>query len=121
MRHLAKIFVLLTMLIAITISIAACKVTKQDHGSYPNTPEEVWGELEDHEGGRVWDTLTEEQQALVNYPKLDEDCVYWVPKGKAYHSIKWCYTLYRSKDIRSGTLEEAIEMGLYPCSKCVGD
>lgn len=88
---------------------------------YPNTPEEVWGDLEYFEGERVWGTLTKEQRALVNYPELDEECVYWVPNGKAYHAMDWCYTLWRSKDIRSGTLEEAKKTGkLYPCSKCVG-
>ena len=33
--------------------------------------------------------------------------VYWVPKGKVYHIDKGCPTLRRSKDIQSGTVEEA--------------
>ena len=111
----------LVFIITIQAILLSFGCTKIDINSLPDTPQEVWGDLEKHEGGRVWDTLTEKQQALVNYPEFDDDCVYWVPKGKAYHSIDWCYTLNRSKDIRSGTLEEAIERGLFPCSKCVGD
>ena len=89
---------------------------------YPGTYEEVWGDLERHEGGRVWGTLTIEQQSLVHYPKFDKNLVYWTPDGDSYHSIDWCYTLEDSAVIISGTLEEAIAAGKTdPCSKCVGD
>lgn len=85
--------------------------------------EDTWGELEEENGGElVYDTLTEEQQDLVNYPELDKSKVYWTPNGKCYHSVDWCYTLAESEDIRCGTLEEAIAEGKSdPCSKCVGN
>jgi hypothetical protein len=87
-----------------------------------DSPDEVWGDLEESEGGLVFDTLTGEQQDMVNYPKLDENKVYWTPGGKSYHSVDWCYTLSRSKEVFSGTIEEAIRNGKAdPCSKCVGD
>lgn len=88
----------------------------------PDTYEEVWGNLEQSEGGIVWNELTEEQQSEVNYPTLDENSVYWTPKGGSYHSIDWCYTLSKSKKIINGTIDEAINNGKdNPCSKCVGD
>lgn len=87
----------------------------------PDTSEEVWGALEEHEGGLVWGTLTEEQQSYVNYPVLNEDCVYWTPGGSSYHAVSWCYALSNSKEILSGTIEEARAAGKTdPCSKCVG-
>lgn len=83
--------------------------------------ESTWGDLITYEGGMVWDTLTRKQQAMVHYPKLDIYGVYWVPKGKSYHAVDWCYTLSKSKGIQQGPLSEAIRKGLDPCSKCVGD
>ncbi len=87
----------------------------------PDTPNEVWGDLEQNEGGMVWDTLTAGQKALVHYPRIDSQNVYWTPNGYSYHAINWCYTLSRSKTIHQGTLEEARKAGKTdPCSKCVG-
>jgi len=95
---------------------------QQTRNGTPDTPEEVWGELEQHEGERVWNTLTSEQRALVHYPRFESGKVYWTPNGFSYHSIDWCYTLSRSDTIRIGTLEEARKAGKTdPCSKCVGD
>lgn len=101
------------ILIVFVLIITGCK-------NEPDTPEEVWGELIEQEGDYVWDTLTAEQQKLINYPDLDKDNVYWVSKGKSYHSIEWCYTLSKSDTILNGTLEEAFDEGKSdPCSKCV--
>lgn len=87
-----------------------------------DTPSEVWGDLVESEGDYVWDELTPIQQALVNYPTLDEASVYWVPNGHSYHAIDWCYTLDRSDTIENGSLDEAKAAGKSsPCSKCVGD
>ena len=109
-------FLFLIIMLLASICLSSCNQL------YPDTADEVWGDLERHEGGRVWDTLTNEQQDLVHYPKFDNECVYWVPKGNSYHAIDWCYTLTQSSnDIRSGTLDEAILAGKTdPCSKCVG-
>ncbi len=47
------------------------------------------------------------------------DIVYWVPKGKSYHSRINCRSLSRSKNIIEGTLEEARRNGyLDPCNNC---
>ena len=78
----------------------------------------IWGELTKAEGDIIFEALTEEQQALVHYPKFD-GAAYFVPKGNAFHSTDWCYTLLRSKEIWKTDCEEAVLMGLYPCKKCV--
>lgn len=53
--------------------------------------------------------------------EVDENCVYFTPNGKSYHSTDDCVALVKSKTILSGTLEKAISQGKGdPCSKCVG-
>lgn len=84
--------------------------------------ESTWGDLTDSNGGElVWDTLTPYQQSLVNYPEFDSNNVYWTPKGSNYHAVDWCYTLSRSSSILNGSLNEALNLGYGPCSKCVGE
>lgn len=92
-----------------------------DDESYGTDFESTWGDLiEANDGDLVYDTLTSSQRALVHFPKYDPDCVYYVPDGKSYHSVDWCYTLSRSTDIRSTTELDAEDVkGLEPCSKCV--
>lgn len=66
-------------------------------------------------GADYWDAVE------PNYQPLDEDLVYWVKSGYAYHSTRDCVALLRSKDIQSGTLLQAMASGHdHPCSKCVG-
>lgn len=82
--------------------------------------ESTWGDLIDANGGEpVWGTLTTEQKALVNYPYFDMNKVYYVPDGKNFHSVEWCYTLEKSKTIYSCTYGEALDYGLDSCSKCI--
>ena len=80
----------------------------------------IWGDLTRAAGDIVYDTLTDEQRALVNYPDLDMASVHYVAKGSSYHSTSLCYTLLRSTAILSQTYSEALSDGLKPCSKCVG-
>lgn len=45
--------------------------------------------------------------------------VYWTPGGGSYHFSKNCTSLKRSKTIRSGTLQEALDEGKTdPCNLC---
>lgn len=106
---------LLISLVMLYILTSCSNVHKE-----PTTYVEVWGRLEQSESDTVWNELTEVQKEKVNYPTLHKDSVYWTPKGNSYHSIEWCYTLSRSKEIINGTLDEAMEIGKdNPCSKCV--
>lgn len=44
---------------------------------------------------------------------------YWVDGGKSYHFSQDCVSLSRSKNIRSGTLQDAINAGKTdPCNNC---
>ncbi len=52
-------------------------------------------------------------------PAPTPDIVYWVSGGSVYHSTIECPTLSRSKNIKSGTIEEANEAGKKtPCKVC---
>lgn len=45
--------------------------------------------------------------------------VYWTEKGKCWHTTKGCSTLSRSKNIKSGTVQQAKDAGkTKACSKC---
>lgn len=80
----------------------------------------VWGDLHASVGGVAFSTLTDAQRKLVNFPDVDYNKVYYTPSGKSYHSTDMCYTLLRSKEIRSGTFTDAILGGHGSgCSKCV--
>ena len=78
----------------------------------------AWGSLfKSH--GSIYEHLTPEQQALVNYPPLDKNCVFYARYSKSYHSVEWCYTLKKSEDIDCISFDDAIKKQLKPCSKCV--
>ena len=88
--------------------------------NYGTDYDSTWGKLIASNGGEpVWGTLTPEQQALVNYPYLNPDKVYFVMDGNNYHSVDWCYTLQNSTEIYHCKL--SLTNGMDPCSKCVGD
>lgn len=78
----------------------------------------TWGKLE-RQYGHVFDTLTDAQESLVDYPPLCPECVFFTTGGKAYHSVSYCYTLDQSHDILHSSLTAALDMRLHPCSKCV--
>lgn len=51
---------------------------------------------------------------------LDKDA-YWVDGGKSYHFTSGCTSLSKSKNIRSGTLQDALNAGKTdPCNNCAG-
>lgn len=83
----------------------------------------AWGDLMAANGGQlVWGTLTAEQQALVHYPRFQAEQVFWAAGGDSYHAVSWCYTLGRSDELLSGSLDAARAAGKTDaCSKCVGD
>lgn len=99
-------------------ALSVSNYSYKSNSSYGYDRQSTWGELFDHYGV-VYDTLTSSQQALVNYPRLDQGCVYYVQGGKSYHSVNWCYTLSNSKNIQHSSLPFARAYQLDPCSKCV--
>lgn len=85
--------------------------------AYVDVFDSVWGKLVNTEGGVVWHTITASQAKLINYPAIG-NVVYRTPKGKRYHSVDWCYSLQRSKDVFPVLLSDT-EKKLSPCSKCI--
>lgn len=81
--------------------------------------EHAWGRIFPDGRIREFGALTEDQQRLVNYPRIDPRAVYVAPSGKAYHAVRWCYTLDKTASAETCTLAEAKRRGLEPCSKCV--
>ncbi len=52
-------------------------------------------------------------------PESIENTVYWVSSGKVWHATENCKTLSRSKNIKSGTVADAIEKEKQrACSVC---
>lgn len=47
-----------------------------------------------------------------------KDEVFYVPKGRAYHSTKDCLSTSKPADIKSCTKAEAEKKKLTPCKKC---
>ena len=46
---------------------------------------------------------------------------YWTSGGKSYHFSKSCPSLSRSKNVKSGTLQDALNAGKKdPCNNCAG-
>lgn len=78
----------------------------------------VWGKLFSAYR-HVYETLTPEQERLVNYPPFTPQKVFYASSSKSYHAVKWCYTLEKSFDIDFCSAAEAKACGLKPCSKCV--
>ena len=96
--------------------------SSQEATEYGTDFDSTWGRLIESNGGEpVWGTLTPEQQALVNYPYLNPDKVYFVMGGNNYHSVDWCYTLQKSDEIYYCKLSLVTNGEMSPCSKCVGD
>ena len=50
-----------------------------------------------------------------------KDEVFYVAKGKAYHSTKDCLKTSKPADIKTCTKAEAEKMKLTPCKKCSGE
>lgn len=69
------------------------------------------------------DTVPDETDA-VRTNAIDSDAegtVYWVKNGKVWHTSKNCSSLSRSKDIISGTTDQALNNGKErACKKCEG-
>lgn len=111
----------ITVIEAIEKGYTPCERCEPEQYSCNEVEHDTWGDLiTENDGELEYDTLTDEQQDLVNYPLFDPNEVYYVPNGKSYHSVEWCYTLSNSKTINSCNYDTAILLGLEPCSKCVG-
>ena len=58
-------------------------------------------------------------EAQTGSPEEKEDTVYWVSGGEVWHTKSTCASLSRSKNILSGTVEDAILAGkARVCKRC---
>ena len=93
---------------------ASTRQTKSVREQNEEIAQKAYDKYED--GEDYWDSVE------PNIQSLDEESVYWAPKGKSYQSTQDCVALLRSNTIENGTLAQAVEEGKdEPCSKCVGD
>lgn len=79
---------------------------------------QVWGRLQEARGdGIAFSTLTEEEQALVNYPKLTSMIYFASETSKTFHSTPSCYALLKTENPIMRNVE------VYPeyrrCTKCI--
>ena len=60
-----------------------------------------------------------ETSDAVEYTEIDTSTVYWTKKGSVWHRFRNCSYLSKSKEIESGSVEDAIEAGKEKlCSSC---
>lgn len=80
-----------------------------------------WGEFTKVYGDICFGTIPDDLRHLIHYPPFDSSRVFVVEGGRSYHAKPYCYTLLRTKEgnIRSITLQAAVNSGYSPCSKCV--
>ena len=91
------------------------ELAKEEHRAVSTLRQNVWADLR----GNRYGTLTRMQRDQIHFPNLDPDCVYYLPSHNTFHAAKWCYSLDFSPPSKEITLDQAIQMKLKPCSKCV--
>lgn len=68
-------------------------------------------------GGGTWGEDSTTDEITGNLTKT----AYWVSSGKSYHFAQNCPSLSRSTNIKSGTLQDALNDGKTdPCNNCAG-
>lgn len=109
-----KTFSLLLLIAALSVSLLGCdQKTKEE---IREEQREIIAQTYAEHPDDYWENIPEDHH------RVNEECVYWVPNGKSYHSVDTCIALINSNTILSGTLDEAESEGKDdPCSKCVGD
>lgn len=85
--------------------------------SYVNYYHFVWGKLQEQHGdGIIYGTLTDDEQALIQYPPLGK-CAYLSSEtSDTYHSTPNCYSLLKSAPIVVDATQTVIRKR---CTKCV--
>lgn len=77
----------------------------------------VWGKLQEHHGdGIIYGTLSDEEQALVNYPNVGRLVYMSSVNSDKYHSTPNCYALLKSTPIEVDAIQAIVRER---CTKCV--
>lgn len=101
------------------ISFLENEIAHSDHMLIKLQRNEAWEKL----FGNRFHTLTPPQREKIHFPKVNPGCLYYLPSHKTFHAVYWCYALDQSStsDIQEITLDEALQKGFKPCSKCISD
>ena len=85
-----------------------------------NTVEVVYKEGVDPNAALAFAEPDAEQTEALSYAEnAAEDAVYFTENGSVWHKDKECSSLKRSKNILSGTVEDAAAQGkTAPCKRC---
>lgn len=85
--------------------------------SYVNYYHSVWGRLQaNHGDGVIFDTLTDEEQAYVDYPPIGKNVYLTSVDSDTYHTTPNCYTLLKSNFIE---VDASLTIVYKRCTKCV--
>lgn len=77
----------------------------------------VWGDLQaKHGDGIIYGSLSEDEQALVNYPPVCKTVYISAVNSKTYHSTPKCYALLKSTPIEVDVIHTIVRKR---CTKCV--
>ena len=141
MKHLIKIFSLIISFILL-IALCSCSVFTYDNSRFDGGDtlnEELLSKIENdiHGESETGESQTSESQTSESQTsesqtsesqtteadnegnKDDSNTVYWTSGGTVWHTRRDCSYLKKSKNILSGTVEEAISEGKNKlCSSC---
>ena len=77
----------------------------------------IWGDLQaKHGDGIIYGSLSDDEQALVNYPPVGKTVFIAAINSKTYHSIPNCYALLKSAPIEVDAIHSIVRKR---CTKCV--
>lgn len=93
----------------------------KQHAKVPNSYVSIynyhWGKLQEFHGdGIIFDTLSEEEQALVHYQEIGKHVYLSSLDTDTYHSTPNCYSLLKSNPVEVDALLRTVYQR---CSKCV--
>ena len=109
--------ILLTLLLALLLSLCACAPNDGFNAGQPITKEEL--------ESLAASLLTEEgssPESSPGYSDREPNTYYWTPNGKVHHPYRDCVHLKNAREVESGSLISARGNGREtPCSECFGD
>ncbi len=91
------------------------QLAQLEHLNISSARNDAWNDLQ----GNRFHTLSALQREQIHFPRLNPECVYYLPSHNTFHAVNWCYALGHSPAPKKITLEAARKMNLSPCSKCV--
>ncbi len=132
MPRTIKIFAFSSFILAVMLIFAGCgedyAVLDISSDTYLYTPDLDFFDMlitDDTQTGASESAEITELPETMNLPEAADDetadCVYWVSSGDVWHITEKCSTLSRSKNIKSGSVSDAMAAGKdRVCQRCGG-